>query len=394
MTRVAYLAIPHFCIAIERRERPQLAGQPVVIAGARQAAAEVLDCSPEALAEGVRPGMPLGQAERLCPEAIFLPPRPHLYRQTTTALFELLSGALPAVEEAQPGGFYLGLAGLEDNDDEALLLCRQQSEAIGRELRLTTTAGIAVNKFTAEAAALSIGPRRALALAAGVERPFLSQFPIELLPVSAEIQRKLHLFGLRRMGQFARLPPAAVLAQFGWEGRRAQRLARGQDDRPITPGRNTRCETMTQQFDPPLDNVETLAAVAARLLQHLSGRLTRALLRAGQVDLTLTCADAAHLAAQRVLAEPTADAERLGRLAATLLRGLSYPDRVSELTLILSDLNTPSLHQLSLWRDPRASEAEAYLARLTARYGSHCFRHAQLVDPAHRLAARRFVLDT
>lgn len=394
MTRVAYLAIPHFSIAVERRERPRLAGQPLVIAGARQATTQVLDCSPEALAEGVRPGMPVGQAERLCPEAIFLPPRPQLYRQTTAALFELLSGALPAVEEAQPGGFYLGLAGLEKSDDEALLLCRRQSEAISRELRLPTTAGIAVNKFTAEAAALSIGPQRALALAAGVERSFLSRFPIDLLPVSAEMQRKLHLFGLRRMGQFARLPPAAVLAQFGWEGQRAQRLARGQDDRPITPGRNTRCEVVTQQFDPPLDNVETLAAVAARLTQQASSSLTRAFLRAGQLDLALTCADGALLAAQRILAEPTADADRLSRLAATLLRSLSYPDRVSELTVTLGDLSTPSLHQLSLWRDPRASEAEAYLARLAARYGPHCFRHARLVDPAQRLAARRFVLDT
>jgi hypothetical protein len=253
---------------------------------------------------------------------------------------------------------------------------------------------VAINKFTAEAAALSIGLDRALALAAGVERPFLSQFPVDLLPVSAETRRRLYLFGLRRMGQFARLPPAAVLAQFGWEGQRAHRLARGQDDRPVTPGRSAASETIIRQFDPPLDNLETLAAAVGQVMQELSGRLAPAFLRAGQIDLSITCADGASLTARRLLAEPTADAGRLSRLAETLLRSLAYPDRVSELALTVSDLSAPSLHQLSLWRAPQETEAEAHLARLATRYGPHCFQHAQLVDPQHRLAARRFWMNS
>lgn len=390
--RVAYMVIPHLPVAVERRERPRLAQQPVVIAGARQATTQVMDCSPEALQEGVRPGMPLARAEHLCPEAVFLPPRLDLYRQASTGLFELLSAEMPAVEQAQPGGFYMGLAGLEGQDGEALALCHQQSEAIAAELRLVPAAGVAANKFTAEAASLSIGPYRALVLAAGTERSFLSHFPVDLLPVEVEMRRRLHLFGLRQMGQFARLPPAAVLAQFGWPGQRAHRLARGEDDRPLVPGRGERSEMASCQFDPPLDNLETLVAAAHRLAGEVSERLTPAFLRAGLVHLLVSGTGGAALAAQRVLAEPTADAGRLGRLAEALLRPLPYADRVSELVVTLGDLSAPSLHQLSLWHTPQAVEAEAHLARLAARYGPHCFRRSILVDPDHRLAGRRYVM--
>jgi DNA polymerase-4 len=390
--RVAYLVIPHLPVAVERRERPRLARQPVVIAGAHQTTTEVVDCSREALQEGVRPGMPLARAERLCPEAVFLPPRLDLYRQASSDLFELLSAEMPVVEQAQPGGFYMGLAGLERQDGEALALCHRQSEAITRELRLVPAAGVAANKFTAEAASLSIGPHRALVLAAGTERGFLSHFPVDLLPVEGEMRRRLHLFGLRQMGQFARLPPAAVLAQFGWQGQRAHCLARGEDDRPLVPGRGEHSETAACQFDPPLDNLETLVVTAHRLAQELGDRLVPAFLRAGLVHLLITCTNGTSLAAQRILAEPTADAGRLGRLAEALLRPLPYADRVSELAVTLGDLGAPSLHQLSLWHAPQAVEADAHLARLAVRYGPGCFRRGILVDPDHRLAGRRYVM--
>lgn len=392
--RIAYLVIPHFSVAVERRERPRLAGKPVVIASAHLAggASAVLDCSREALIEGVQPGMALSRAEHLCPEAAFLAPRLDLYRSAAASLFELLSSQIPVVEQAQPGGLYLDLRGLEGNDAEAMAVCHEQSEAIIRQLRLEATVGIAANKFCAEAASLSIGLNRILVLAAGTERVFLGGFPVSVLPVSADAQRRLQLFGLRRLEQFARLPPAAVLAQFGWEGQRAHRLARGQDDRAVAPGQSERSEQAEQQFDPPLDNLETLTATAARLVAQIAQRLEAIFLRAGRLAVETQCADGAVLAAERILAEATADAGRLARLAEVLLRSLPYSDRVEALALTLSDLSTPSMHQLSLWHSPQELAAEAHLRRLEARYGAECFRRAVLSDPEHRLAGRRYVM--
>ncbi len=394
-SRIAYLVTPQLPGAVERRERPRLAGLPVIVvddARAGRPHTAVLDCSREALAAGVQPGMALSRAEHLCPEAAFLSPRLDLYRTAATALFDLLNSQMPAVEQAQPGGLYLDLRGLEGQDAEALHICHGQCEAIQRELRLPATAGVAVNKFSAEAASLSIGLGRVLVLTAGAERAFLAGFPVTVLPVNEEIQRRLALFGLRRLEQFARLPPAAVLAQFGWEGQRAHRLARGEDNRPLVPGHGERSEQASRQFDPPLDNLETLLAAAGRLVQALAQRLDAAWLRAGRLAVETQCADGASLAAERSLAEATADAGWLGRLAETLLRPRPYSDRIEALAVTLSDLSAPSLHQLSLWHDPQEQAAEAHLRRLAARYGPGCFQRSALVAPEHRLAGRRYVM--
>jgi nucleotidyltransferase/DNA polymerase involved in DNA repair len=383
--------VPHLPVAVERRHRPRLAGQPVVVAADALRAA-VLDCSTEALAAGVQPGMALSRAEHLCPEAAFLPPRLDLYRNAAAALFELLNSQMPAVEQAQPGGFYLDLRGAEGQDAEALDVCHSQNEAIAHELGLAATVGVAVNKFSAEVASLSIGPQRVLVLTAGTERAFLGGFPVTVLPASDETQRRLQLFGLRWLDQFARLPPAAVLAQFGWEGQRAHRLARGQDDRPLVPGHGERSEQASQQFDPPLDNLETLLAAAGRLAAQAAQQLTENWLRAGRLAVQVLCADGAAPAAGRTLAEATADAGRLARLAETLLRPLPYSDRIEALAVTLSDLSAPSLHQLSLWHNPQEQAAEAHLRRLAARYGPGCFQRSLVTAPEHRLAGRRYVL--
>lgn len=392
--RIAYLVVPHLAVAVEQRERPRLANQPVIVASApsTNSATAVLDCSHAALDEGVQPGMALSRAEQLCPEAVFLPPRLDLYRAAATALFQLLAAEMPAVEQAQPGGLYLDLTGLEGRDAEAMAVCQGQSEAIVRELRLQTTVGVAVNKFSAEVASLSIGLRRVLVLTAGTERAFLGGFPVTVLPVGEEAQRRLRLFGLRWLEQFACLPPAAVLAQFGWEGQRAQRLARGQDDRPVIAGQRERSEQASQQFDPPLDNLETLVDAAVRLTTALAQRLAAVFLCAGRLAVEVHCADGARLAGERLLTEATADAGRLARLAETLLRPLAYSDRIEALAVTLSDLSTPSLHQLSLWHSPQEQAAEAHLRRLAARYGPGCFQRSALVAPDHRLAGRRYVV--
>jgi DNA polymerase-4 len=393
-SRVAYLVTPHLPVEVERRERPRLARQPVIVVNDTRlaGASAVLDCSREALDQGVQPGMALSRAEHLCPEAAFLPPRLDLYRTAAAALFDLLSSQMPAVEQAQPGGLYLDLRGLEGQDGEALTICHGLSEAIERELRLPATAGVAINKFSAEVASLSIGPSRVLILTAGTERAFLGGFPVAVLPVNDEMQRRLHLFGLRWLEQFARLPPAAVLAQFGWEGQRAHLLARGEDNRPLVPGHGERSEQAGQQFDPPLDNLETLLAAAGRLVAALAQRLDAVWLRAGRLAVEAQCADGASLAAERILAEATADAGRLARLADTLLRPLRYSDRIEALAVAMSDLSAPSLHQLSLWHDPQEQAAEAHLRRLAARYGPGCFQRSALVAPEHRLAGRRYVM--
>ena len=107
--RVACIVVPHFLVEVERLHEPSLRGRPVVVGGAPEERKAVLDCSTEAMARGVRPGMPLREALSRCAEAAFVEAHPAWYRAATLAIVDALLELSPLIEPAQPGVIYLGL---------------------------------------------------------------------------------------------------------------------------------------------------------------------------------------------------------------------------------------------------------------------------------------------
>ncbi len=107
--RVACVVVPHFAVEVERLRDPSLRGRPVVVGGAPEERKAVVDCSAEALARGVRPGMTLREALSRCAEAAFVEARPERYQATTLAMVTGLLELSPLVEPAEPGVIYVGI---------------------------------------------------------------------------------------------------------------------------------------------------------------------------------------------------------------------------------------------------------------------------------------------
>ena len=109
--RVACVVVPHFRVEIERLHEPSLRGRAVVVGGLPEERKEVLDCSPEAMARGVRPGMSLREALSRCAEAAFVEAHPERYEAATLAMVNALLELSPLVEPAGPGVIYVGVDG-------------------------------------------------------------------------------------------------------------------------------------------------------------------------------------------------------------------------------------------------------------------------------------------
>jgi nucleotidyltransferase/DNA polymerase involved in DNA repair len=109
--RVACVVVPHFLVEVERLHDPSLRGRPVVVGGSSEERKEVLDCSVEAMARGVRPGMPLREALSRCAEAAFVEAHAEWYQAATTAMVNTLLEVSPLVEPAEPGVIYVGVDG-------------------------------------------------------------------------------------------------------------------------------------------------------------------------------------------------------------------------------------------------------------------------------------------
>src|SRR5215467_1880518 len=271
--RVAYLFVPHFPVAVETRERPELRGRPVVVGGAPEDRKAVVDCSPDARRCGVRRGMPLREALSRCSEAVFLTARPTLYRDVAAAMHRALDQVSPLVEPVEgaagPGRFFVGLLGLLGLHASEEALAHALARAVEEAARLTPRVGVADGKFAAFAGALVAKAQRPYLVPPGKAVDFLVELPVSHLPVSVEMQRRLRLLGIQRMGQLAALSLSVVQAEFGPEGRLAWNLIRGVDDPPIVPPAPPTVVAQKIALPAPVATSPVLLVAA----QHLLGRL-------------------------------------------------------------------------------------------------------------------------
>jgi DNA polymerase IV len=153
--RVVCVVVPHLQVEMERLYAPELRGRPVVVGGAPEDRREVLDCSDEAMACGVRPGMSLREALLRCAEAAFVEAHPSRYAEVTDAMVLALLQISELVEPAKPGVIYveIGDAPAAMEKAAARTIAAAVEEASGLAVRI----GVADGKFQAYVAAMASG---------------------------------------------------------------------------------------------------------------------------------------------------------------------------------------------------------------------------------------------
>ena len=333
------LVIWDFAVSVERQQQPDLARRPLILLhGEHQLRALAVD----ALARdaGARPGDSRRQTAWLCPQAAFLHAREEVYRRVFAALTSDLAQQIDKVEpHYQPDQACFFVKSGHKRELAALRDCLQ-----GR-LDAQVSVGTAGGKFVARAAALSGG--RGRAVAAGEEAAFLAAFPVALLPLNADMQRRLPMMGIRSIGEFARLGRAAIFEQWGKPGQRCHDLALGRDARPLQACQPPPTLSGQLAFEEPLTDREQLLAaclqLAPGLLQQLQGRA------AGGLTLLLLDENQRTHELQLQPGEPLRVLPQLQRQLPHLLEQPAYSCGIRELQLQLSHLSSAQPRQLALF---------------------------------------------
>lgn len=392
MRLVAYVAIPHFAVEVERLEQPGLRGRPVVLGGSPDERKVVEDCSAEAEARGVRMGQPLRQALSLCHEAIFLAPRRALYLQLFEAVVAALEQVSPVVEAVALGSAYLELTGLERHHGGGQGLAQAIAAAVATACSLAPSIGLASGRFPARLAAAAQAGRAAVLEPAQVTG-FLAGQPVEALPAPPDVHRRLRLLGLHTLGQLTRLPLGAVQAEFGSLGGRLWRLAHGQDDEPVLPRRLPQVVRQGLSFPSPAVTVDALLVAVEELLAQafeqplLHGRAARYL------ALRLTLSEGRLWERRVSLREASASRRQLLLVLRSSLEGLTLPGPVEELEIEIGGLCADPGKQGELFGHKRAGSGLAEAARqLKAQLGYAPILKIVEVEPWSRIPERRRAL--
>jgi DNA polymerase IV len=382
---ILHVDMDAFYASVELRDRPELAGQPVIV-GATASRGVVLSATYEARAFGVHSAMPVTRARRLCPQAIFIPPRHGSYAAVSREVMEVFRSVTPEVEPLALDEAFLDVSGAIRRLGRPAQIGELIRATIAEQQGITCSVGVASCKFVAKLASARCKPDGLLVVPADGVLDFLHPLPVAALwGVGEQTGQVLARLGLRTVGDIAQIPVASLQRELGQAaGAHLAALAWGRDERPVvsrTPEKSIGAE---ETFPSDVDDPE----VIRRELLRLSGRTARGLRAADALARTvvikLRLANFTTITRSRTLPEPT-DVAQIIYTTACALYSASGLDSRARLRLVGVRANglvpaSRAATQLAFgqreagWRD-----AEQALDRISGRFGADSVRPAALV---------------
>jgi DNA polymerase-4 len=318
-----------FYASVEQRDDPSLRGRPVVVAwkGARSV---VCAASYEARKFGVHSAMPALRAERLCPQAVFVPPDFARYKAVSRQVREIFARHTGLIEPLSLDEAYLDVTCNTSGLVSATAVAEAIRAAIRAETDLTASAGVAPNKFLAKIASDFRKPDGLFVVRPCDALAFLAPLPVERLPgVGKVMQRNLAELGIAHVADLRVFAADKLERRFGRFGKRLHELALGIDDRPVTPNRPTLQISSEDTFEHDLA-LDDLAPHIMRLAEHAwaahvreaqgpHGRIARS------VVLKLKTSDFRILTRTVTPAEPPSSAQLVADIACALRQRVTLP---------------------------------------------------------------------
>jgi DNA polymerase-4 len=319
--RIIHMDMDAFYASVEIRDRPELKPLPVVVGGPPASRSVVLAANYEARKYGVRSAIPCSRAQRLCPQAVFIPPDFSKYRAASQQIHAIFRRYTPLVEGVSLDEAYLDVTAQVSPGRTATQIARDIKRDIRAETGLTASAGVAFNKFLAKIASdvnkpdglFVIPPERAAA--------FLAELPVGRIPgVGRVTQAALEALGIHSCGDLARWSLDDLEERFGRRGATFYEIARGQDERPVEPNRERKSISIEDTFPADAADPAWLLERVRNLAGGLSRRARAAGVRGRTVTLKLKLADFKIFTRSDTLPSPTDRAEDLLEAGTRLFR--------------------------------------------------------------------------
>lgn len=318
MTRkIIHVDMDAFYASVEQRDDPGLRGKPVVVAW-RGNRSVVCAASYEARQFGVRSAMPAVRAERLCPDAIFIPPDFSRYRAVSIGVREIFKRHTDLVEPLSLDEAYLDVTENKTDLPTATRVAKMIRQQIRDELQLTASAGVAPNKFLAKIASDWRKPDGLFVIQPAEVNAFLLPLPVgRISGVGKVTENHLNQLGIATVGDLQKLALPVLESQFGRYGVRLYELARGIDHSKVIPDRPTKSISAEDTFaqDKPLSETEELIRRLAEKVWAASRKDARV---ARTVVLKLKTSQFATLTRSHTPISPPASCEELTAIALSL----------------------------------------------------------------------------
>jgi DNA polymerase-4 len=315
--KIVHVDMDAFYASVEQRDDPALRGRPVVVAwkGKRSV---VCAASYEARRFGIRSAMPAVTAERLCPDAVFVPPDFTRYKAASQAVRKIFQRHTDAIEPLSLDEAYLDVTENKLGLPTATLVAKAIRQQIREELDLTASAGIAPNKFLAKIASDWKKPNGQFVIQPHEVQAFLLPLPVGRIPgVGKVTETRMAEVGIKTVGDIYAMTVSTLEQHFGGYGSRLFELARGIDHNPVISNRVRKQISAEDTFpdDIPLAECEAHIRRLAEKVWTASRDNARG---AKTIGLKLKTKEFSSLTRSLTLVAPVSSCEELATTALTL----------------------------------------------------------------------------
>lgn len=288
---VLHVDMDAFFAAVEQLDHPEWRGLPVIVGGAADRRGVVAAASYEARRFGVHSAMPSAQAQRLCPGAVWAPPRFERYRELSRQILAVFDELTPAVEQISIDEAFLDVTPSAHRPVDPVDVATGIQRRVDG-LGLSCSVGVATCKTVAKIASDHDKPHGITIVRPGQEATFLAPLPVDALPgIGTATAAALRAAGIRTLGDLAILDPASATELMGSTGPVSVQRAAGIDDRPVAPSHDVKSVSNEHTFSSDVRGRDEVEAALRRLVEKVSVRLREKGLQGRTVTVKLRYAD-------------------------------------------------------------------------------------------------------
>ena len=356
---IVHLGIPDFYTAIEELRRPELKRRPLALADAGDRSV-IQGVNSHARKEGIREGMPLCRARRLCRRLYVMPSDFYHYREKHQEIVREFGFFSPLVEGGFPGSYFIDISGTRrlwgPGPDLAFRIEKDLYIKMGIRARI----GLASNKLVSQVASTCIDLGDLSFIFPGNEESFLSPLPVDFLPgVGGVTTSRLAGFNILRIGQLASFPLDMLAAVFGSSAERLLKIAKGMDPAPVLPSQRVPRVSVTKILDRDEIDPEHLESILFRQVEEGGWNLRGHNRCPGSFRLEIQYADGKSVDARKRILPGSVQADRLLFRSVLPVFNKLFSRRVAVRRLVLefSDLVMPCAQlPLFTWENMRSSK--------------------------------------
>ncbi len=359
---ITHIDMDAFFTAIEQRDDPRLKGKPVVVGAdpkVGRGRGVVSTCSYEARRYGIHSAMPISQAYRRCPHAIFLPVDMRKYSEVSRTMFDIFYEFTPEIEPLSIDEAFLDITGSIRIFGAPLVIGAKVKERIRQALRLPATIGIAPNKMVAKIASAHAKPDGLLEVTPERVLDFLWPLPVsKMFGVGEQTEKILVAMGIRTIGDLAQIPAGSLCDRLGVRGQYFWDLANGLDAREVVLKEETKSVSHEHTFEEDTADREQLGTVLSVLCEKVSRRLRAQELKGKTVTLKLRTGDFKTITRDVTLPERTNFFDIIYQTSKSLFDTSYDPQKKYRLIGVrVSSFRQPYVRD-SLFYDVRSQRAE------------------------------------